>query len=250
MMKMKILVANRGEIAVRILRAAAELSLPSVAVYSEDDTASLHCRLADKSIALPQKGVAAYLNIKQMIAAAKKFDCTAIHPGYGFLSENADFARQCEKEGIIFIGPAAKILTLFGDKTRARDLAKNCGIPVLPGSVGPVDLAQTKDFFTSLGDNASIMIKAAVGGGGRGIRAVFRIEEIETAYPLCQSEALAAFGTKDLYVEKLIPIARHIEVQILGDGGGNGGGEGFGNVSHVYGNVNARCSAATRKLWK
>jgi acetyl/propionyl-CoA carboxylase alpha subunit len=238
MQNMKILVANRGEIAVRILRAAAELSIPTVAVYSKDDTASLHCRLADENEALPQKGVAAYLNIDAMVAAARKSGCNAIHPGYGFLSENADFASQCEKKGIIFIGPSADMLTLFGDKTRARDLAKKCGLPILHGTVGPTNLAQTKDFFTSLETNAAIMIKAISGGGGRGMRPVFHIEEVEAAYQLCQSEALAAFGNKDLYVEKCIPRARHIEVQVLSDGwsdgGGDSAGDGFGNVSHLW----------------
>jgi len=204
MKNMKILVANRGEIAVRILRAAAELSILTVAVYSEDDTASLHLhlRLADETAALPQKGVQAYLDIKSMIAAAKRSGCTAIHPGYGFLAENADFSRQCEKENILFIGPAADTLALFGDKTRARDLAKNCGIPILPATAGPTSLKQAKDFFTSLTDNAAIMIKAIA--GGRGMRPVYCIEDIKDAYSLCQSEALAAFGNKDIYVEKLI----------------------------------------------
>ncbi|MCD6586538.1 MAG: ATP-grasp domain-containing protein [Desulfobacteraceae bacterium] len=217
-MKRKILVANRGEIAVRILRAAAELNIPTVAVYSEDDTASLHCRLADESEALPQKGVAAYLNIDAMVAAAKKFDCVAIHPGYGFLAENADFARRCESEGILFIGPSADTLALFGDKVRARNLAKKCGLPILPATTGVTSLAQAKNFFTSLGDKAAIMIKAIAGGGGRGMRPVFRFKDMDEAYHLCQSEALAAFGKQDVYAERLITRARHIEVQIVGDG--------------------------------
>jgi pyruvate carboxylase len=173
MKNQKILVANRGEIAVRILRAAAELNIPTVAVYSEDDAASLHCRLADECAALPQKGVAAYLSIEQIIAAAKKFDCSAVHPGYGFLAENEQCARRCASEGLIFIGPSADMLALFGDKSRARDLAKNCGIPILSGTIGPTSLAQAKDFYTSLEDNAAIMIKAIAGGGGRGMRPVF-----------------------------------------------------------------------------
>lgn len=230
MKNQKILVANRGEIAVRILRAAAELNIPTVAVYSEDDAASLHCRLADERAALPKKGVAAYLSIEQIIAAAKKFNCSAVHPGYGFLAENEQFARQCASEGLIFIGPSADMLALFGDKSRARDLAENCGIPILSGTIGPTSLAQAKDFYTSLGDNAAIMIKATAGGGGRGMRPVFCMEDIEPTYQLCQSEALAAFGNAALYVERLIPRARHIEVQVIGDGAG----EGFSNVSHLW----------------
>ena len=226
MKKMKILVANRGEIAVRILRAAAELNIPTVAVYSENDAASLHCRLADESVSLPQKGVQAYLDIKSLIAAAIEFGCTAIHPGYGFLSENAEFARRCETEGIIFIGPTADILALFGDKTRARDLAQNCSIPLLPGTIGPTSLDQAKEFFTSLGNDAAIMIKAIAGGGGRGLRPVYRTEDIDEAYHLCQSESLASFDNDEVYVEKLILQARHIEVQIIGDG--------FGGISHLW----------------
>ncbi|MDA3894634.1 MAG: ATP-grasp domain-containing protein [Desulfobacteraceae bacterium] len=226
MQKMKILVANRGEIAVRILRAAAELNIPTVAVYSKDDATSLHCRLADESTPLPQKGVAAYLNIEQILASAKKLNCTAIHPGYGFLAENAEFARQCEKEGIIFIGPAADMLSLFGDKSRARELAKECGIPVIPATNGPASLLQINEFFSSLGENAAIMVKALSGGGGRGMRPVFQMKDIESTYQLCQSEALAAFGNDDVYVEQLIPKARHIEVQVMGDD--------YGNVTHVW----------------
>ena len=223
---MKLLIANRGEIAVRIMRAAAESNILTVAVYSEDDAASLHTRRATEAFPLSGKGAAAYLDIEQILEIAKKQSCDAIHPGYGFLSENPKFANRCEEEGIIFVGPTSETLDVLGDKARALKLAKENGIPVLPGMPGPVSIDQAKDFFTSLGAGGAMMIKASAGGGGRGMRPVFYLDDVEDAYTRCQSEARQAFGNGDLYVEALMKDARHIEVQIVGDG--------TGDVVHLY----------------
>jgi acetyl/propionyl-CoA carboxylase alpha subunit/acetyl-CoA carboxylase carboxyltransferase component len=217
MLPKNLLVANRGEIAIRVMRAAAELGIPTVAVFSEDDAQSLHTRRADDARALAGKGAAAYLDIEQLIAVARAAKCDAIHPGYGFLSENGAFARRCAEEGITFVGPRPEVLDLFGDKVRARTLAHKAGIPLLRGTMGATTLSEAKSFFGSLGPDPSIMIKAVAGGGGRGIRAVDRAEDIDEAFKRCQSEARAAFGIGDVYVEQLMPRARHIEVQILGD---------------------------------
>jgi acetyl/propionyl-CoA carboxylase alpha subunit len=216
----RLLIANRGEIAIRIMRAAAELDIRTVAIFSEDDAQSLHLRKADEARPLHGKGVAPYLDIEQIIAAANESGCDAIHPGYGFLSENAAFARRCTEEGIIFVGPRAAILELFGDKGQARALAERCGVPVLKGTSEATSLEQARAFLASFGDGGAMMIKAVAGGGGRGMRAVFRPQDVEEAYIRCQSEARQAFGNGDVYVEQLLPRARHIEVQILGDGSG------------------------------
>ena len=221
---MKLLIANRGEIAIRIMRAAAELDMPTVAVFPEDDVNSLHTKRADEAVVLKGVGAAAYLDIEQIINVAKESKCDAIHPGYGFLSENAGFARRCEEEGLIFVGPLVENLEVFGDKAQARKLAERCGVPVLKGSSGPVTLDQAKEFLDSLGDSGALMIKAVSGGGGRGMRPVFGFDELEEAYTRCQSEALQAFGNGELYVEELMQRARHIEVQIMCDG--------YGGVSH------------------
>ncbi|HEV8714580.1 MAG TPA: biotin carboxylase N-terminal domain-containing protein, partial [Candidatus Binatia bacterium] len=215
-----LLVANRGEIAIRIIRAAAELGARTVAVFSEDDTHSLHMRKADEARPLRGTGVAAYLDGEHLLAVAKETKCDALHPGYGFLSENAGFARRCAEEGITFVGPRAEMLELFGDKGQARALAERCGVPVLPGTSGPTSLEQAREFLASLGDSGAMMIKAVAGGGGRGMRAVFHPQEVEEAYTRCRSEALQAFGNGDVYVEQLLPRARHIEVQVVGDGTG------------------------------
>jgi len=219
-MIMRLLVANRGEIAVRILRAAAELGIFTMAVFSEDDAQSLHIRRADEAVPLRGAGAAAYLDIEQIVAVARERGCDAVHPGYGFLSENAAFARRCVEEGITFVGPRTEILELFGDKVRARAVAKNAGVPVLPGTTGATSLDQARAFFQSLGDGGAMMVKALAGGGGRGVRAVEQLDELEDAYVRCRSEARAAFGNEDLYVEQLMRTARHIEVQIVGDGSG------------------------------
>ena len=217
---MSLLIANRGEIAIRIVRAAAELGMRTVTIFSEDDVHSLHTRKADEARPLQGRGVAAYLDIEQIVAVAKQAGCDAIHPGYGFLSENAEFARQCAEAGVTFVGPQVETLALFGDKGQARLLAKKCGVPVLPGTSGSTSLEEARDFLVSLGADAAVMIKAIAGGGGRGMRAVHAVDEIDTAYTRCQSEAKAAFGSGDVYVEQLVLRARHIEVQVIGDGSG------------------------------
>src|SRR6202040_1263229 len=226
MMTTNLLVANRGEIAIRIMRAAAELGIRTLAVYSEDDAASLHTRKADAARALHGAGAAAYLDLEQIIAVAKAAGCDAIHPGYGFLSENAKFAHRCAEEGIRFVGPRAEILKLFGDKVQARLLAERAGVPVLPGTSGATSLKEAQEFLAALGAGGAMMIKAVSGGGGRGIRAVTKIHEVEDAYNRCQSEARSAFGNGDVYVEQLIPRARHLEVQVIGDSAGG--------VSHLW----------------
>ncbi len=220
-----LLIANRGEIAIRIARAAAELNIRTVALYSEDDANSLHVRKTDEARPLRGTGTAAYLDIDQILAVAREAECDAIHPGYGFLSENAGFARRCAEAGIAFVGPSAEILALFGDKVQARSLAERCNVPVLSGTSEPTSLEQAQDFFASMGKRGAMMIKAIAGGGGRGMRAVHRAEEIKDAYTRCKSEALASFGSGDLYVERLVQAARHVEIQIVGDG--------TGRISHL-----------------
>ncbi|ABE37840.1 Carbamoyl-phosphate synthase L chain, ATP-binding [Rhodopseudomonas palustris BisB5] len=213
----KLLIANRGEIAIRIARAAADAGLATVAIYPADDSASLHLRIADEAREIPGRGARAYLDIEGVIAAAKAAHCDALHPGYGFLSENADLARRCAEEGITFVGPSPEALRLFGDKVAAKELAKRCGVPIIAGTTGPSTLQDVKAFFASLGDAAAVMIKAMAGGGGRGMRIVERADDLEEAYARCQSEAKAAFGSDGVYAERLIRKARHIEVQIIGD---------------------------------
>jgi acetyl/propionyl-CoA carboxylase alpha subunit len=220
-----ILIANRGEIAIRIANACADLGIRSVGVFAEDDQASLHVRRVDEAVALAGRGVPAYLDGAQLIAIATEQGCEAIHPGYGFLAENADFAEQCERAGLILIGPGAQTLRLFGDKAAARALAARCQVPLVQGTAQAVTLDQAQAFMASLGGSA-VMIKALSGGGGRGMRAVTDPAELDVAYQRCQSEAKAAFGNEAVYVEQLVPAARHIEVQVLGDG--------TGAVSHLW----------------
>ena len=215
-----LLIANRGEIAIRIARAAAELGIRTVAVFSEDDAQSLHTQKTDDALPLQGRGAAAYLDIEQILALAAQAGCDAIHPGYGFLSENAEFAKRCAEAAVTFVGPQVETLALFGDKGQARALAEGCGVPVLPGTSGATSVDEAKEFLASLGAGGAVMIKALAGGGGRGMRAVQAVDDIEAAYARCQSEANAAFGNGDVYVEQLIPRARHIEVQVVGDGSG------------------------------
>ena len=217
MIPKSILIANRGEIAIRVIRAAAELGIRSIAVFSEDDAASLHTIKADEARQLRGVGAAAYLDLEQILAMARAVGCDAIHPGYGFLSENAHFARRCAEEKILFIGPRPETLEIFGDKARARALARRCGVPVLDATSGAATLEQARQFMAAQPAGGAVMIKAIAGGGGRGMRPVYRMEEMEAAYERCQSEACAAFGKGDVYVEALMPAARHIEVQIAGD---------------------------------
>lgn len=217
----KLLIANRGEIAVRIARAAAEHGLQSVAVYSEDDAGSLHIRRCDEAVALSKRGPAAYLDIDAIVAAAQDAGCDTVHPGYGFLAENADFARACAEAGLTFVGPAPETLATFGDKGAARRLAQQCDVPVLRGTDHATSLDEAKAFMDSLGANGAVMLKAVAGGGGRGMRPVTDAAELPDAYARATSEAAAGFGIGDLYVEELFPAARHIEVQIAGDGTGS-----------------------------
>jgi len=215
----KVLIANRGEIAVRLVRALRDLGIASVAVHARDDASALHVQLADVALALDATGPAAYLDIGALIAAAKAQGCDAVHPGYGFLSERADFARACADAGLVFIGPTPEQLALFGDKARARELATRCEVPVMPGSAGAVTLAQAQAFFAEQqAQGAGVMVKAIGGGGGRGMRAVLEAGELAEAHARCMSEARAAFGIEGVYVERLMRDARHIEVQVLGDG--------------------------------
>ncbi|WP_415754480.1 carboxyl transferase domain-containing protein [Pseudomonas leptonychotis] len=218
-----LLIANRGEIAIRIARAASELGIRSVAVYAEDDAASLHVRQADSATALKGRGVPAYLDMDQLIAIAQAEDCDAVHPGYGFLAENAEFARRCQAAGLCFIGPSAEVLELFGDKAAARELAERCAVPLVAGINQAINLEQAHTF---LAEHGAVMLKALAGGGGRGMRPVFNAGELEEAFTRCQSEARAAFGNDALYIEQLVSQARHIEIQVLGDA--------TGAVSHLW----------------
>jgi acetyl/propionyl-CoA carboxylase alpha subunit/acetyl-CoA carboxylase carboxyltransferase component len=215
----RLLIANRGEIAIRVMEAASELELRTVAIFSEDDARSLHVARADEAHQLRGVGAAAYLDGEQILTLAAQAKCDAIHPGYGFLSENAGFARRCAEAGVRFIGPRPDVLELFGDKVRARQFAQQCGVPVLAGTANAASLAEAKSFFAAADD--PIVIKAVAGGGGRGMRVVRGADELEEAFKRCQSEARAAFGNGEVYVERFMPAARHIEVQILGDRAGN-----------------------------
>lgn len=219
-----LLIANRGEIAIRLARAATELDIRTVAIYAEDDSQSLHVRKADEAVALQGRGAGAYLDAGQIIAIAQEKGCEAIHPGYGFLSENADFARRCQAAGIVFIGPDASVLDTFGDKASARRLAREYGVPLGQGTNEATTLEQARTFMGEQ-DGGPVMLKALSGGGGRGMRAVHSLDELDEAYARCASEAQAAFGSSELYVERLIRNARHIEVQVIGDGT---------EVSHVW----------------
>ncbi|NME05196.1 pyruvate carboxylase [Psychrobacillus sp. BL-248-WT-3] len=218
----KIVVANRGEIAIRIFRACTELNLRTVAIYSKEDSGSFHRFKSDESylVGKDKKPIDAYLDIEDIIRIAKESKADAIHPGYGFLSENVEFAKRCEEEGIIFIGPTSKHLDMFGDKVKAREQAVKAGIPVIPGSDGPLeDMESIRDFGKKHG--YPLMIKASLGGGGRGMRVVQTEEDLESAYDRAKSEAKAAFGSDEVYVEKCVYEPKHIEVQILGDKEGN-----------------------------
>jgi acetyl/propionyl-CoA carboxylase alpha subunit len=213
----KVLVANRGEVALRIVRALHELHIPSVAVFADDDAAAPHVGAADESVALGSTGPSAYLDASRLLDIACELRCDAVHPGYGFLSERSDFAQACADRGLRFIGPTPHQLDLFGDKARARALARQCGVPLMPGSDGAVTLEAAQAFLAAQG-GAGVMVKAIGGGGGRGMRAVSQAADLPQAWSRCRSEALAAFGVEGVYVERLMLNARHIEVQVLGDG--------------------------------
>ena len=211
----KILVANRGEIAVRIQRAIHEAGAQAVAVYPADDRHSLHVQRADEAVPLPGSGTAAYLDVAAIVEAATSTACEAVHPGYGFLSENADLARCCAEAGLVFIGPSPETLEMLGDKARARAFAVEQDVPVMPGTAGATTLEQAQAFAA---EHDAVMLKALAGGGGRGMRAVTDPQELAEAFQRCSSEARSAFGNDALYVERLARHPRHIEIQIIGDG--------------------------------
>ena len=216
----RLLIANRGEIAIRIARTAGLMGIETVAVAPEDDSESLHLRRTDHTYVLAGTGAKAYLDIEAMVAAAGDAGCDSVHPGYGFLSENADFATACRDAGLIFVGPQADHLTLFADKARARALARENSVPVPQGTHGDATLEDIRAFFSALPETDAIMIKSVSGGGGRGMRVVEHADDIEEAYLRCRSEAEASFGSAAVFAERLIRMARHVEVQIVGDGSG------------------------------
>lgn len=213
----KILVANRGEIALRIIRSCKELGIKTVAVFSEADRNSLHAMLADERICIgPAKASDSYLNIPNILSAAEITGAEAIHPGYGFLAENAKFAEICQNSGFVFIGPPADIIRLMGDKARARQAMKKAGLPVVPGSdVILEDVTEAKKVAQKIG--YPVIIKAAAGGGGKGMRICRNATQLEEQFSTAQNEAKAAFGDPSLYLEKYITGARHIEIQVIGD---------------------------------
>ncbi len=236
----KILIANRGEIAVRIIRAAKELGLKTVQVYSEADSTSLAVQMADEAVNIgPAAAQKSYLSVEAMLNAAKETGADAIHPGYGFLAENADFADAVKAAGMAFVGPSGDVIRRMGDKAAARQAAKHAGVPTVPGSDGVLDdLEKAKDLARTIG--FPVMIKATAGGGGRGIRIADNEDEFAKLAPQASAEAKAAFGDGGLYLEKVIEDARHIEVQILGDGD---------NFIHCY---ERECSLQRRrqKVWE
>jgi acetyl-CoA carboxylase biotin carboxylase subunit len=217
----KILIANRGEIAVRVIRACREMGIRTVAVFSDVDRAALHVRMADEAFAVgPAASQQSYLGIDRIVAVARRAGADAIHPGYGFLSENAAFAKACEDQGIVFIGPKSETIALMGEKTSARRVAVEAGVPVVPGALQALaDAAAIRREAERIG--FPVMLKAAAGGGGKGLRLVARPDDLEAAAARARSEAKSAFGDDSLYVEKAIARPRHIEIQVLADTHGN-----------------------------
>lgn len=217
----KILIANRGEIAVRIIRACKEMNIKTVAVYSEADKNALHTRLADEAICIgPASSSKSYLNIKNIIEAAYITGSDSIHPGFGFLSENSQFAKICEESNIKFIGPKSEVIELLGNKSNAKEMMKKAGVPVIPGSDGSVkDLKQAIEISKKIG--YPVMLKAAAGGGGKGIRIANNKEELEINYNIVKQEAKISFNDDEIYIEKFVKNPRHIEIQILADEHGN-----------------------------
>ncbi len=222
----RILIANRGEIAVRIIRACKELDIETVAVYSEADRDALHVKYADYAYLVgPPPSLESYLSIDRILDAAKKSSAEAIHPGYGFLAENPEFARRCQEEGVVFIGPSAEIIDQMGDKVKAGEIMKAAGVPVIPGS-GKVLNSEEEVLETAQAIGYPLMLKAAAGGGGKGLRLVRTAREIQSAYRAVRSEAQSSFGDSRLYVEKYLERCRHVEVQVIGDQ--------HGRVIHLY----------------
>jgi len=215
----RVLIANRGEVAVRIIRACRELGVETVAVYSTADRESLHVRLADRAVHIgPPLSADSYLRIPSLVAAATTTECDAVHPGWGFLAENAAFALACEDNDLVFIGPHAETIETMGDKIAAKEAMAEAGVPLVPGADGAVDLDQAREVAAEVG--FPVLLKASAGGGGRGMRLVESADDLDAAYRTASSEAQSAFGDGSLYVEKAVVGARHVEIQVLGDGEG------------------------------
>ena len=215
----RVLVANRGEIAVRVIRALHELGIEAVAVYSTADRDALHVELADHAVCIgPPAASESYLRIANVIAAAETTDCEAVHPGYGFLSENASFVRACDENSLVFIGPPADIVERMGDKVAAKEAMRAAGVPLVPGSDGAAELRDLRRSAAEVG--FPVLLKASAGGGGKGMRLVGSADELDVAFAFASAEAEAAFGDGSLYVEKVISPARHVEIQVLCDGHG------------------------------
>lgn len=218
----KVLIANRGEIALRVLRACKELGIKTVAVHSTADKDLMHVRLADESVCIgPPSPTDSYLNTPAIISAMEVTDADAVHPGYGFLSENADFAEQVENSGFVFIGPTAETIRLMGDKVSAIDVMREAGVPTVPGSNGPLDDNNDRTLSLAKEIGYPVIIKAAAGGGGRGMRVVHNEAALLKAVYVTQSEAKAFFGSGVVYLEKFLENPRHVEIQVIGDGHGN-----------------------------
>lgn len=222
----KILIANRGEIAVRIIKACRELGIKSVAIYSEVDKNSLHVRIADEAYLIgPSPANESYLSKEKIINLAKEIGAEAIHPGYGFLSENSEFIKMVEESGIVFIGPSSKSVEMMGEKTSARRLMKKNNVPIVPGTIEPLrDYKEGIKIANEIG--YPVMLKASAGGGGKGMRKVFNDFEFEESFNRAQNESLKAFGKSEVYIEKLILNPKHIEVQIFADK--------YGNYIHLF----------------
>jgi acetyl-CoA carboxylase, biotin carboxylase subunit len=215
----RVLVANRGEIAVRVIRALHDLGIEAVAVYSTADRGSLHVELADQAVCIgPPAASESYLRIANVVAAAETTGCDAVHPGYGFLAENAEFARACEDSNVVFIGPTPDVVEAMGDKVRAKEAMRAAGVPLVPGSDGAIGLADLRRAAVDAG--FPILLKATAGGGGKGMRVVTSEDELEDAFGAASAEADAAFGDGSIYVEKLVSPARHVEIQVLCDAAG------------------------------
>jgi acetyl-CoA carboxylase, biotin carboxylase subunit len=215
----RVLIANRGEVAVRLVRACHELGLEAVAVYSTADRDALHVQLADRAVHIgPPPPAQSYLNMPSLIAAATTTGCEAVHPGWGFLAENAAFCVACEDNDLVFVGPAAETIEVMGDKVRAKETMAEAGLPLVPGSDGPTVLGDAAALAEDVG--FPVLLKASAGGGGRGMRLVATADELQEAFGTASAEAQSAFGDGSLYVEKAIVGARHVEIQVLGDGEG------------------------------
>src|SRR5215204_4036480 len=223
----KVLVANRGEIAIRVMRTLEELGIASVAVYSEPDRDAPHVRRADEAYLLgPGAASESYLVVEKILEVAKQSGAAAIHPGYGFLAENAAFARACEEAGIVFIGPPASAIDAMGSKTKARELMRDAGVPIVPGTTEPVDSVEDAKAVIDQSVGYPVAIKAAGGGGGKGFRVAEAEEDLEAAFEGAAREGEKFFSDSTLYVERYLPDPRHVEVQVLADG--------HGNVIHLF----------------